>query len=108
MRTVRRAAIYGVVLGVAVLGGWWASRAAATSRDARPDARSDAPPVASASRDDDGFHKLLEEVRRRSVELDRREREVTEMGRVECRAEDADAGAGLASHAPGPGRGRRT
>ena len=76
MRTVRLGATYALVLGVAILGGWWASRAAATSREARTDARPETSAITSA--DDDGFHKLLDEVRRRSVDLDRREREVSE------------------------------
>jgi flagellar motility protein MotE (MotC chaperone) len=63
---------YGLVLGVAILGGWWAARA--TAIGATPSA--DAPATVAA--DDDGFRKLLEEVRRRTAELDQREREVTE------------------------------
>jgi flagellar motility protein MotE (MotC chaperone) len=58
----------GLVLGVALLGGWWAARAAAPETDA--------PAVAGA--DDEGFRKLLDEVRRRTAELDRRERDVAE------------------------------
>jgi flagellar motility protein MotE (MotC chaperone) len=59
------------VLGVAILGGWWAARAAATGAEPR----SDAPAIAAT---DEGFRKLLDEVRRRSAELDQREREVTD------------------------------
>jgi flagellar motility protein MotE (MotC chaperone) len=59
------------VLGVAILGGWWAARAAATGAEPR----AEAPAIAGT---DEGFRKLLDEVRRRSAELDRRDREVTE------------------------------
>ena len=76
MRRVRWMAMWSAVLGVATLGGLWASRAAATNRDGRHEARAEAPAIVSAQ--DDGFRKLLEEVRRRSVELDQREREVVE------------------------------
>jgi flagellar motility protein MotE (MotC chaperone) len=69
-RTMRAMTIRAAVLGVAVLGGWWASRAAATSVDARPDAAAIAGPA------DDAFQKLLQEVRRRTIELDQREREL--------------------------------
>ena len=62
---------YGLVLGVAILGGWWAARAAATGTVAA----GETPAIAAA---DDGFRKLLEEVRRRTAELDQRERDVTE------------------------------
>ena len=72
MRTMQSMTVRGLVLGVAILGGWWASRAAATSKDVTPDV------PAITSPDDDGFRKLLEDVRRRTVELDQREREVTE------------------------------
>jgi len=61
-----------VVLGVAILGGWWAARAAATGTEPR----AAAPMIRGA--DDEGFRKLLDEVRRRTAELDQREREVTE------------------------------
>jgi flagellar motility protein MotE (MotC chaperone) len=64
--------VRGLVLGVAISGGWWASRAAATGTDARPR------PAAIVSADDDGFHKLLEDVQRRTIELDQHERELTE------------------------------
>jgi len=63
---------YGLVFGVAIAGGWWAARAAATG----PETRDETPAIRAAG--DDGFRKLLEEVRRRTVELDQREREVTE------------------------------
>jgi flagellar motility protein MotE (MotC chaperone) len=72
MRTMQAMTARALVLGVAILGGWWASRAAATGTETRPRR------VAIASADDDGFHKLLEDVQRRTVELDQREREVTE------------------------------
>ena len=61
-----------LVLGVAVLGGWWASRAAATGTIVRP-ADSE---VSTA--DDEGFRKLLEEIKSRTAELEHREREVVE------------------------------
>ena len=60
-----------LVLGVAILGGWWAARAAATGAEPR----AEVPAIAGA---DEGFRKLLDEVRRRSSELDQRERELTE------------------------------
>ena len=60
------------VLGVAILGGWWAARAAATGAEPK----SEAPVIVGAG--DEGFRKLLDEVRRRTAELDQREREVTE------------------------------
>jgi len=60
------------VLGVAILGGWWAARAAATGAEPK----SEAPAIVGAG--DEGFRKLLDEVRRRTAELDQREREVTE------------------------------
>ncbi len=69
-RTMRTMTIRATVLGVAVLGGWWASRAAATSVDPRP-----ATP-AIAGPGDDAFQKLLQDVRRRTAELDQREREL--------------------------------
>ena len=72
MRTMQSMTVRGLVLGVANLGGWWASRAAATGKEAP----ADAPVITSA--EDDGFRRLLEDVRRRSAELDQREREVTE------------------------------
>ena len=72
MRKVQTMTARGLVLAVAILGGWWASRAAAIGTEARPRL------AAITSADDDGFHKLLEEVQRRTVELDQREREVTE------------------------------
>jgi flagellar motility protein MotE (MotC chaperone) len=72
MRTMQTMTARGLVLAVAILGGWWASRAAAVGTEAR------ARPRAITSADDDGFHKLLEEVQRRTVELDQRERELTE------------------------------
>ena len=72
MRTMQTVTARSLVIGLAILGGWWASRAAATSTGAR------SRPAAITSADDDGFHKLLEEVQRRAVQLDQREREVTE------------------------------
>src|SRR5258705_656232 len=72
MRTFQSMTVSGLVLGVAIMGGWWASRAAATSKG--PVA--DRPAVTSAA--DDGFRRLLDDVRRRTVELDQRERDVTE------------------------------
>lgn len=60
------------VLSVAILGGWWAARAAATGSEPRVEA----PATIGAA--DEGFRKLLDEVRRRTAELDQREREVTE------------------------------
>src|SRR5258706_14302453 len=72
MRTIQSMTLRGLVLGVAILGGWWASRAAATSKEAVPDG------PATTSPDDDGFRRLLDDGRRRTVELDQREREVTE------------------------------
>ena len=71
MRTIEAVTVRVLVLAVAILGGWWASRAAAT-----PDVpRAPAPIVAS---EDDGLRKLLDDVRRRSTELDQRERDVTQ------------------------------
>jgi flagellar motility protein MotE (MotC chaperone) len=64
--------VRGIALGIAVLGGWWASRAAATGTDARPR------PATITSADDDAFRKLLEDVQRRTVQLDQRERELAE------------------------------
>ena len=61
-----------LVLGVAILGGWWASRAAATGTVVR-----EGSPAISAA-DDEGFRKLLEEIRSRTAELDHREREIVE------------------------------
>jgi flagellar motility protein MotE (MotC chaperone) len=72
MRTMQTTAVRSVVLVVAIVGGWWASRAAATGTEARPRT------AVITSADDDGFHKLLEEVQRRTVELDQREREITQ------------------------------
>jgi flagellar motility protein MotE (MotC chaperone) len=72
MRTIRAIGIRGLVFGLAVLGGWWASRAAATSPEPRPK------PAAIASPDDDAFHKLLDDVQRRTTQLDQRERELVE------------------------------
>jgi flagellar motility protein MotE (MotC chaperone) len=84
MRSIRTTAATGFVLGVAILGGWWASRAAATSSG--PRAR---PTIASL--DDDAFKKLLEEVQHRTVELDRRERELAERATALESLEDAVA-----------------
>ncbi len=67
MRTMTARAL---VLGLAILGGWWASRAA-TATDVHPTA-------AAIATDHGGLEKLLQDVQRRTVELDRREREVTE------------------------------
>jgi flagellar motility protein MotE (MotC chaperone) len=64
------------VLGVAILGGWWAARAAAIGTEPRSEASANVDKAPGA--DDEGFRKLLDEVRRRSAELDHREREVTE------------------------------
>jgi flagellar motility protein MotE (MotC chaperone) len=61
-----------LVLGVAILGGWWASRAAATGAVVRASG-----PTISAA-DDEGFRKLLDELRRRTAEIEQREREVTQ------------------------------
>ena len=61
-----------LVLGVAILGGWWASRAAATGTVVRASG-----PTISAA-DDEGFRKLLDELRRRTAEIELREREVTQ------------------------------
>jgi flagellar motility protein MotE (MotC chaperone) len=69
---MRTMTLQGLVLGIAVLGGWWASRAAATGTDARPR------PATIASADDDAFRRLLEDVQRRGVQLDQRERELAE------------------------------
>jgi flagellar motility protein MotE (MotC chaperone) len=71
MRRIGTMTASGLVLGIAISGGWWASRAAATSIGPRS-----RPAVTSA--DDDGFHKLLQDVHRRTAELDQRERELTE------------------------------
>ena len=60
------------VLSVAILGGWWAARAAVTGSEPRADV------PATVGTADEGFRKLLDEVRRRTAELDQREREVTE------------------------------
>ncbi|HXJ36104.1 MAG TPA: hypothetical protein VMS22_18890 [Candidatus Eisenbacteria bacterium] len=71
-----RATILGVLwLGVAILGGWWVSRAAATVDARAAEPRADSAAVAP---EDQGFHKLLDEVHRRSVELDQRDRELTQ------------------------------
>ena len=85
------------VLGVAILGGWWASRAAATGAEPR----SEAPAIAGAG--DEGFRKLLDEVRRRTADLDQREREVTERGAALESLEEAVAEslAGGTVHAAG-------
>jgi flagellar motility protein MotE (MotC chaperone) len=72
MSTMRTMTARGLVVTVAIMGGWWASRAAATNVEGR------SRPAAIASADDEGFHKLLEEVQRRTVQLDQREREITE------------------------------
>src|SRR4051794_8194410 len=64
------------VLGVAIFGGWWAARAAATGAEPRTQAPANV--AATMNPDDTGFRKLLDEVRRRSAELDQREREVME------------------------------
>ncbi len=69
---MRTMTLRGLVLGIAVLGGWWASRAAATGTDPRPR------PATVASADDDAFRKLLEDVQRRGAQLDQRERELAE------------------------------
>jgi len=60
------------VLSVAILGGWWAARAAATGSEPRAEV------PATVGAGDEGFRKLLDEVRRRTAELNQREREVTE------------------------------
>lgn len=78
MRIVQSLTVRGLVLAVAILGGWWASRAAATSNAAPAWKEPVAETPAITGPDDDGFRKLLEDVRRRTVELDQREREVTE------------------------------
>jgi flagellar motility protein MotE (MotC chaperone) len=78
MRTMQSLTARGLVLGVAILGGWWASRAAATSGTIGTGKESVADATAITGPDDDGFRRLLEDVRRRTVELDQREREVTE------------------------------
>jgi flagellar motility protein MotE (MotC chaperone) len=70
MRVIRAMMLPAVLLGVAIVCGWFAARAAAGSP------RGEAPAIASA--DDEGFRKLLDDVRRRTVELDQRERELTE------------------------------
>jgi flagellar motility protein MotE (MotC chaperone) len=72
MRTIRAIGLHGLVFGVAILGGWWASRAAATSAEPR------SKPAPIASPDDDAFHKLLDDVQRRTTQLDQRERELGE------------------------------
>ncbi|MGH7893946.1 MAG: MotE family protein, partial [Candidatus Binatia bacterium] len=74
---MKRATILGVLwLGVAILGGWWASRAAATVDARSAETRTNvAVPV---SPEDESVRKLLDEVRRRSVELDQHERELTQ------------------------------
>jgi flagellar motility protein MotE (MotC chaperone) len=71
-----RATILGALwLGVAILGGWWASRAAATVDARAAESRAESAAVAP---EDQGFHKLLDEVHRHSVELDQRDRELTQ------------------------------
>lgn len=68
MRSVRSMTVRGGLVAVAMVAGWWASGAGATS--APPD-------VAIAGRPaDDGLQRLLEDVRRRGAEIDRREREL--------------------------------
>jgi flagellar motility protein MotE (MotC chaperone) len=91
---------YGFVLGVAILGGWWAARAAVTGT-----AFAETP--ASVAADDDGFRKLLEEVRRRTAELDQREREVTERAAALESLEEAVAESlgDLQAHGGGEGPG---
>jgi len=69
MRGFRTMTIGALVLGTALLGGWWAARAAGTG-----DGRGDAAVIASA--DDESFRRLLDEVRRRSQTLEQREREL--------------------------------
>lgn len=69
MRMIRAMALPCLILGVAILGGWCAARAAASNPRAE---------TTIASPDDEGFKKLLDDVRRRTVELDQRELELTE------------------------------
>ena len=72
MDTVTTRSVIAVAIALGISGGWWASRAAATGTDARQR------PAAPTGADDDAFHKLLDEVQRRTVQLDQREREVAE------------------------------
>ena len=68
-----RATIWcGLVLGVAVLGGWWAARAAALG----PDARSEAAEITTP--DDDGFRKLLDDVAK-MVDKQKKERGIQKL-----------------------------
>jgi flagellar motility protein MotE (MotC chaperone) len=84
IRTMRAMTMPAFVLAVAISGGWWASRATATSTGGRSETS-----IASAT--DDGFAKLLEEVQRRTVQLDQRERELTQRASALESLEDAVA-----------------
>jgi flagellar motility protein MotE (MotC chaperone) len=69
MTTTRGIGLGALVLGASVLGGWWSSRAAAPETVHQP---------ATGGADDDRPHKLRDEVHRRSVELDQRDRALAE------------------------------
>jgi flagellar motility protein MotE (MotC chaperone) len=68
----------GLVVGLAILGGWWASRAAATSADTamKPAALATKSTAPLVTADDPLARKLLEDVQRRTTRLDQREREL--------------------------------
>ena len=100
MRTIDGLTARALLIAIASLGGWCASRAAATST---PRAET----TATLGVDDEGLHKLLDDVRRRTTELDQRERELAQRSATLESLEQAVAESltDLESHDAGAGSG---